>query len=73
MAETIRIGEVARRLEVSAQHLRILEWNGRIPPARRALCGRFYTPFDIELLRNMGVGRRPRRLKSPEEVLEGMS
>ncbi len=73
MAETIRIGEVARRLEVSAQHLRILEWNGRIPPARRDLCGRFYTPFDIELLRNMGVGRRPRRLKSPEEVLEGMS
>jgi DNA-binding transcriptional MerR regulator len=65
------IGEAARELGVTPQHLRVLEWQGRIPPARRDYNGRIYTEFDIALLRALGVGSRPRRLKSAEEVLEG--
>ncbi len=64
------IGEAARRLGVSPKHLRVLEREGRIPPARRDYNGRIYTPFDIALLRSMGVGTRPRKLKQAEEVLE---
>jgi len=70
MGETVHIGEVAKRLGVTPQHIRILEWQGRIPPARRDLNGRVYSEFDIALLRALGVGSRPRRLKSAEEVLE---
>lgn len=63
------IRETARRLNVSPQYLRMLEWQGRIPPARRDLRGRIYTEIDIALLRKMGVGSRPRKLKKAEEVL----
>jgi DNA-binding transcriptional MerR regulator len=65
------IGEAAQQLGVTPQHLRMLEWEGRIPPARRNLIGRFYSEFDIALLKRMGVGTRPRRLRQAEEVLEG--
>jgi DNA-binding transcriptional MerR regulator len=65
----VHIGEAARRLNVSPQHLRLLEWQGRIPPARRDFNGRVYTVFDIALLKRMGVGSRPRALKRPEDVL----
>ncbi len=64
-----QISEAARRLTVTPKHLRLLEREGRIPPARRGLNGRIYTPFDIALLRSMGVGTRPRRLRTVEEVL----
>jgi len=63
------IGEAARRLNVTPHHIRVLEWQGRIPPARRDFIGRIYTEFDIELLRTMGVGSRSRRLKRLEDVL----
>jgi hypothetical protein len=66
---TVHIGEAARRLGVTPNHLRILEWEGRIPPARRDHNGRIYSELDIALLRAMGVGSRPRRLKRPEDVL----
>jgi DNA-binding transcriptional MerR regulator len=69
MAKEVHISECARQLGVHPQHLRMLEWQGRIPPARRDLNGRVYSEFDIELLRAMGVGSRPRKLKRPEEVL----
>ncbi len=65
------IGEAARRLSVTPKHLRVLERAGRIPPPRRDLNGRIYTEFDIALLRSMGIGSRPRRLKRADEVLEG--
>lgn len=65
------IGETAQRLNVTPHHLRILEREGRIPAARRDLNGRIYTESDIALLRSMGVGSRPRRLKRADEVLEG--
>jgi DNA-binding transcriptional MerR regulator len=67
----VRIAEAARRLGVTPHHLRMLERQGRIPPARRDFNGRIYTPFDIALLEAIGVGSRPRRLKPVEEVLRG--
>ena len=63
------IGEAARRLQVIPQHLRVLEWEGRIPLAHRDFVGRVYSEFDIALLKSMGVGSRPRKLKQAEEVL----
>jgi DNA-binding transcriptional MerR regulator len=68
---SVHISEAAKRLSVTPQHLRMLEWQGRIPPARRDLNGRVYSDFDIALLRSMGVGSRPRKLKQAEEVLGG--
>jgi DNA-binding transcriptional MerR regulator len=70
MVGVVHISEAARQLNVSPHHLRILERQGRIPPARRDLNGRIYSGFDIALLRSMGVGSRPRKLKRAEEVLE---
>ena len=70
MEGNVHIAEAARRLNVSPQHLRMLEWQGRIPPARRDYNGRIYTEFDIALLRSMGVGQRPHKLKQAEEVLK---
>ena len=71
MASVVHISEAARQLGVSPQYLRMLEWQGRIPPARRDFNGRVYNRFDIALLRDMGVGARPQRLRSAEEVLRG--
>jgi DNA-binding transcriptional MerR regulator len=51
----------------------MLEWQGHIPPARRDLNGRIYSEFDIALLRSIGVGSRPRRLKAAEEVVGARS
>lgn len=63
------ISEAARRLSVTPKHIRVLERDGRIPLARRDLNGRIYTEFDIALLKSMGVGSRPRKLKRAEEAL----
>lgn len=65
----MHISEAAAQLGVTPQHLRALEWDGKIPPARRDLNGRIYSPADILLLKAMGVGSRPRHLLSAEEVL----
>jgi hypothetical protein len=67
----VHIGEAAKRLGVHPHHLRMLEWQGRIPLARRDFNGRVYSNFDIALLRSIGVGSRPSRLKRAEEVLGG--
>ena len=69
MGRVVHISEAARQLGISSHYLRLLEREGRIPPARRDITGRVYTHFDISLLRSMGVGARPRRLKAPEEAL----
>jgi hypothetical protein len=66
---TLHISEAARQLGVTPKHLRLLEREGRIPPARRDFNGRIYTEFDIALLRSMGVGSRPSKLKRAEEVV----
>jgi len=70
MGSVVHISEAARQLGVTPQHLRMLEWQGRVPLARRDLNGRIYSDFDIALLRSMGVGSRPRKLKSATEALE---
>lgn len=69
MDSVLHISEAARRLSVTPQHLRVLEWRGRIPPARRDFNGRIYSELDIALLKSMGVGQRPQKLKRAEEVL----
>ena len=70
MSGVIHISEAAEKLGVTPQYLRMLERQRRIPPARRDFNGRIYSEFDIALLRGMGIGRRPRRLKRADEVLE---
>jgi DNA-binding transcriptional MerR regulator len=69
---TFHIGEAARRLSFTPKHIRVLESEGLIPPARRDYCGRIYTEFGVELLRAMGVGSRPTKLKRVEGVLGGV-
>ena len=69
MQRDMHITEAAQQLDVTAHHLRVLEWKGKVPPARRDLNGRVYSKFDIALLRSMGVGSRPSKLKQPEEIL----
>jgi DNA-binding transcriptional MerR regulator len=69
MDDVIHIGRAAELLGVTPEHLRTLERTGRIPPARRDLNGRIYSEFDIALLRALGVGVRPRRLKRPEDLV----
>jgi hypothetical protein len=69
MDGVIHISEAAEKLGVTPQYLRMLEQQQRIPPAQRDFNGRIYSEFDIALLRSMGVGSRPSRLKRAEEVL----
>jgi hypothetical protein len=70
MSTERHISETAKVLGVSAGYLRLLEVHGKIPPARRDRFGdRIYTDFDLALLRALGVGARPPRLKRPDEVL----
>jgi DNA-binding transcriptional MerR regulator len=67
---TYSVSEVARKLALSADWLREGERRGLLPPARRNINGhRVYTVADIDLLERMGVGQRPHRLKSAEEVV----
>jgi DNA-binding transcriptional MerR regulator len=72
MNRNVHISEAAKELGVNPQYLRTLEWEGRIPPARRDFNGRIYSEFDIALLKSMGVGQRPRKLKRAEDVLGGV-
>jgi DNA-binding transcriptional MerR regulator len=69
MDSIVHISEADKRLGVIPHHLRVLEWEGRIPPARRDLNGRIYTGFEFALLRALGVGSRPRHLNGAEEVV----
>jgi len=69
MSTGMHISQAARELGVTPQHLRTLERQGRIPPARRDFNGRIYTPFDLALLKSVGIGTHPARLRSAEEVL----
>ncbi len=66
----VHIGDVADALDVTARYIRKLEAQGSIPRAQRDARGfRVYTEADLELLRSLGVGSRPRRLRQPEEVI----
>jgi DNA-binding transcriptional MerR regulator len=71
MERVVHISEAAYRLRVTPTYLRALEAQGRIPPARRDFNGRVYSDFDVALLKSLGVGSRPRKLKTPQEALGG--
>jgi hypothetical protein len=64
------ISEASQRSGVTPEHLRVLERQDRIPPARRDLNGCIYFEFGIALLRSIGVGSRRKWLTRPEVVLE---
>ena len=66
----LRIGYVANLLGVTPHYLRMLEWEGRIPEVHYDRVGRIYTESDIRLLRAMGVGTHPQKLRRVEDVLE---
>jgi DNA-binding transcriptional MerR regulator len=68
MEDAVHIGAAARFLGCTPKHLRTLEREGRIPPARRDFNGRIYSPTDIALLKALGVGKHPARLKTVEEL-----
>jgi MerR family regulatory protein len=63
------ISEVGRALGVTPRYLRRLEAQGLIPQANRDALGRIYSPGDVALLKALGIGSRPRKLKRSEEVL----
>lgn len=63
------IGEVCRELGVTPRYLRRLESRGLVPRARRDALGRIYSEADMTLLKSMGIGSRPRKLKQAEEAL----
>lgn len=69
MRKAARISEIAKALGITPHYLRVLEYQGSIPAARRDFNGRVYPEFDLALLRALGVGVRPRKLKRGKEVL----
>ena len=71
MDDKVRISHVARLLGVTPHYIRMLERAGRIPEASYDRAGRFYADSDVALLRAMGIGSKPERLRPPEEVIRG--
>ena len=71
MEQSSYIGEVCRELGVTPRYLRRLESQGLVPRANRDALGRIYGPRDIALLKGLGVGSRPQRLKSLESFAGG--
>ncbi len=66
---TLTISRAAAELGCSASWLRLAERLGAIPAAGRTPGGqRRYTPEDIRLLKQLGVGQRPGKLRTLEEV-----
>ena len=58
--QSMKIGEVARRLNVSPTHLRELEAAGQIPAPRRTPTGfRQYSPADVPVI-SEAIERRRR-------------
>jgi DNA-binding transcriptional MerR regulator len=65
----VQIGEAAEALGVTTRYLRKLEAQGATPRVGRDARGfRIYAEADLELLRSIGVGTRPRKLRSPKHV-----
>jgi DNA-binding transcriptional MerR regulator len=68
MKDDVHIGAASRELGVTPEYLRLLERQGRIPRASRDRNGRIYGEADLRYLKALGVGSRPRRLKSMVEA-----
>jgi hypothetical protein len=71
MEGKLRISYVANLLGITPHYLRMFEWEGRFPKVNYDRVGRFYTGSDVKLLRAMGVGTHPQKLRRVEDVLEG--
>jgi DNA-binding transcriptional MerR regulator len=71
MKHDVHIGAASRELGVTPEYLRLLERQGRIPRARRDRNGRVYSELDLALLRVLGIGQRPRKLRSGTELIQG--
>ena len=68
--QEVHVGAAAEAVGVTARYLKLLEAAGVIPPAKRDERGfRVYSSEDLERLRKIGVGSRPRKLERPDEVL----
>ena len=65
---SLYISEVCKVLGVSPRYLRRLESQGLIPRANRDALGRIYSPGDLAVLKALGIGSRPRKLKRVEEL-----
>jgi DNA-binding transcriptional MerR regulator len=66
---SVRIGEAADALGVTSRYLRKLEAQASTPRVERDARGyRIYAEADLEVLRCIGVGTRPRKLRSPEDA-----
>ena len=65
---SLYISEVCKELGVSPRYLRRLESQGLIPRANRDALGRIYSPGDLAVLKALGIGSRPRKLKRVEEL-----
>lgn len=69
-AQQVHIGEAGDVLGVTPRYLKLLEASSMIPPVKRDARGfRIYSGEDLDRLKKIGVGSRPRKLKRPEEVL----
>ncbi len=68
MAGDIHIGAASRELRVTPEYLRLLERQGRISHARRDCNGRIYSEADLRNLKSLGIGSRPRRLRTVSEA-----
>jgi hypothetical protein len=67
--QQVHVGEAGEALGVTPRYLKLLEASGASPRARRDGRGfRVYSGDDLDRLREMGVGSRPRKLKRPDEV-----
>ena len=51
MAEFLTVGDVAKRLGLSADAVRLFERTGRLPAMRTASGVRLFDPLDVERLR----------------------
>lgn len=71
MTKGVHIGTASRELGVTPEYLRLLERQGRIPRVRRDRNGRVYSELDLDLLRSLGVGRRPRKLRTGKDLMRG--
>jgi DNA-binding transcriptional MerR regulator len=70
--QEVHVGAAAEAVGVTARYIKLLESGGVIPAAMRDGRGfRVYSSEDLDRLREIGVGSRPRRLKRPEEVHGG--
>ena len=67
--QEVNVSGAGEALGVTPRYLKLLEASGAVPPAKRDARGfRVYSREDLDRLKEIGVGTRPRRLKTVEEL-----